>query len=117
MPDFRVHFNDGEVLKVIAETPTDAANHIRKRFPGAIVNKVKRDKSAKRITVKHHKSELVSQLVEAGQLAGYKIFNNRQSDTPDMIGSDGTAVTIVNGRSGTVIVDEYHFATGQSFKA
>lgn len=129
MPQFKLFYDwQGSInlsVYITADNPEAAAKVLRKQAPGAIVHKTKLDKSDKmsertlaklqkpRMTVKHHKSELVSQLVEAGNLAGYKIFDNsKQSNLPDMIGSDGTAVTIVNGRSGTVIVDEYHFADG-----
>lgn len=45
MTRFRVHLDDGEIVPVDADTPADAAAHVRKTRKDAIVRKVKRDKS------------------------------------------------------------------------
>ena len=49
MTDFRVHFDwngNRHIVTIAADTPDAAASIITKRYPGAIVSKTKRDKSA-----------------------------------------------------------------------
>lgn len=47
MTRFRVHLEDGEIVPIDADTPAEAAAQVRKARKGAIVRKVKRDKSNK----------------------------------------------------------------------
>ncbi|AHJ10777.1 hypothetical protein P106B_94 [Rhizobium phage vB_RglS_P106B] len=46
---FRVHFDmpngDRESMLIPAKSPDDASNTVRKRYPGAIVTKVKKDRT------------------------------------------------------------------------
>lgn len=96
MTTFRVHMTGAPFASVLqeAKSPEDAANQVRKQYPGAIVLKVKRDRSG-------------LQGIRRDTVAAIKDIDRALQGTPyDAVCVD--EAHIINGRRGTVTVDELY---------